>query len=143
MTNLEVDPSASDFTKRYKELKTSPPIKVYKEMPYFASFNYKTPSCKSVFLGGLAGTGRSMIMAYLAMFAFKNNWIVIHTPNILKWTQDLTVTPQKMFNGLFIIEEHVVEWLEDFKKCNQHILKNINVKKELYGKIDLTGTHQE
>ena len=77
-------------------------------MPYFASFNYTTPSCKSIFMGGLGGTGKSMILAYAAMYAYKNNWIVIATPNILKWTQDLNVTPSKMFNGLFNIQEHVL-----------------------------------
>ena len=102
--NQEVDPSANDFTKRFKVLDTNPPLKIFKGVPYFASFNYKTPSFKSVFLGGLGGTGRSMILNYAAMLGYKNNWIVIATPNIMKWTQDRKVTPEKMFNGLFVIE---------------------------------------
>jgi hypothetical protein len=110
--NQKVDPSANDFTQRFKELETTPPLKIHKKMPYFASFNYTTPSCKSIFMGGLGGTGKSMILAYAAMYAYKNNWIVIATPNILKWTQDLSVTPSKMFNGLFNIQEHAIEWLE-------------------------------
>lgn len=138
----EVDPSAQDFTKRFKELDTTPPLKIYKGVPYFASFNYKTPSFKSVFLGGLGGTGRSMVMAYAAMMGFKNNWIVVTTPNIMKWTQDLNVKPYKMFNGLFVVEEHVLEWLDEFKTTNQHILKDMKVNKDLYGKIDLTGCHE-
>jgi hypothetical protein len=77
-------------------------------MPYFASFNYATPSCKSVFLGGLGGTGKSMILAYTAMYAFKNNWIVINLSNVLKWTQDRLAKPVKMFNGLFVVESHVL-----------------------------------
>lgn len=77
-------------------------------MPYFASFNYRTPSCKSVFLGGLGGTGRSMILAYVAMYGFKNNWIVVSIPNVKKWTQDHRAKPVKMFNGLFVVEEHVL-----------------------------------
>lgn len=109
---IEIDPSASDFTKRFKELPTHPPLKIYKQMPYFASFNYTTPSCKSVFLGGLGGTGRSMILAYAAMYGFKNNWLVISIPNVQKWTQDYKAKPVKMFNGLFVVEEHVVEWLD-------------------------------
>jgi len=48
-----------------------------------------------------------MILAYAAMLAFKNNWIVISIP-VMKWTQDLNVTPSKMFNGLFVIQEHVI-----------------------------------
>ena len=100
----EVDPSANDFTKRFKELQTNPPLAVHKKPAYFASFNYTTPTFKSGFMGGLGGTGKSMILAYAAMYGYKNNWIVISTPNILKWTQDLTVTPSKMFNGLFVIQ---------------------------------------
>jgi hypothetical protein len=78
-------------------------LKIFKNVPYFASFNYTTPSCKNVFLGGLGGTGRSMILAYAAMYGFKNNWLVINIPNVSKWTQDHTVTPVKMFNGLFVV----------------------------------------
>ena len=100
----EVDPSANDFTSRFKELETSPPLKIFKGIPSFKRYNYTSPSFKSIFLGGLAGTGRSMIMAYITMFAFKNNWIVITTPNIMKWTQDRTVSPERMYNGLFVIE---------------------------------------
>jgi hypothetical protein len=74
-------------------------------------------------MGGLGGTGKSMILAYVAMYGYKNNWILISTPNIMKWTQDRNVTPKKMFNGLFVIEEHVLEWLEEFKAINGHILK--------------------
>jgi len=45
-----------------------------------------------------------MIMTYVAMYAYKNNWILITTPNIMKWTQDRNVKPKKLFNGLFVIE---------------------------------------
>lgn len=109
---IEIDPSAEDFSKRFPELPTSPPLKTYTQLPYFARFNYTTPSCKSVFMGGLGGTGKSMILAYAAMYAFKNNWIVININNVMKWTQDRLVQPVKMFNGLFVVQEHVLEWLD-------------------------------
>ena len=138
----EVDPSANDFTQRFKQLETSPPLKIHKGVPYFASFNYTTPSFKSVFMGGLGGTGKSMILAYAAMLAFKNNWIVVSIP-VMKWTQDLNVTPNKMFNGLFVIQEHVMEWLKDFKTTNEHILKDMKINPSIYGNIDLTGANKE
>jgi hypothetical protein len=136
---IDIDPSGGDFTKRFKELPTSPPLKIQKQMPYFASFNYKTPSCKSIFMGGLGGSGKSMVLAYAAMYGFKNNWIVINISNVLKWTQDRNVTPVKMFNGLFVVEEHVLEWLDEFKTTNEHIIKDMAVNRTLYGKTDLTG----
>lgn len=139
---LDVDPSALDFTKRFKQLDTDPVLPIAKTPPYFASFNYQTPSFKSVFLGGLAGTGRSMILSYLAMYAYKNNWLLL-SPNVMKWTQDRNVTPTKMFNGLFVIQEHVLEWLDEFKSINGHLIKDMKVDTSLYGKIDLTGTHPD
>ena len=44
-----------------------------------------------------------MTLAYAAMFAYKNNWIVVSVPNVIKWTQDENVEPKKMFNGLFVV----------------------------------------
>ena len=58
-------------------------------------------------MGGLGGTGKSMILAYASMFAFKNNWLIVSIP-VLKWTQDRNAVPKKMFNGLFLIQEHVM-----------------------------------
>ena len=83
-----------------------------------------------------------MIMAYATMFAFKNNWIVITTPNIMKWTQDRVANPERMYNGLFVIEQHVMQWLDQFKTLNGHILKDMPVNLDLYGKMDITGVHQ-
>lgn len=94
-------------------------------------------------MGGLGGTGKSMILAYAAMYAFKNNWILINIPNVHKWTQDHTVKPVRMFNGLFVIQEHVVEWLDEFRTTNEHLIKDFKVDMSLYGKIDLTGTHED
>ena len=48
-----------------------------------------------------------------------------------------------MFNGLFVVDEHVVDWLEEFRTTNGHLLKDMGVKGEIYGKMDLTGTHEE
>lgn len=83
-----------------------------------------------------------MILAYVAMYALKNNWLVINIPNVQKWTQDLKATPTKMFNGLFVVEEHVLEWLDEFKTINGKLLASMKVSKDLYGKIDLTGVHE-
>ena len=94
-------------------------------------------------MGGLGGTGKSMVLAYAAMLGFKNNWIVVSTPNIKKWTQDLKADPEKMFNGLFVVQEHVVEWLEEFRECNGHILKELKVDIQNYGRVDLTGTSED
>lgn len=82
-----------------------------------------------------------MILAYAAMYAFKNQWILINVPNVQKWTRGHRATPVKMFNGLFIIEQHVLEWLDEFKTANEHLLKDMKVDMSLYGKMDLTGTH--
>ena len=72
-------------------------------MPLNARFYCRTPSFKSFFLGGEGGTGRSMILAYLSMLAFRNNWIVINVPNAHFWTHDTKCKYPRAFNGLYLI----------------------------------------
>lgn len=48
-----------------------------------------------------------------------------------------------MYNGLFVIQQHVIEWLDEFKTINEHIIKNIKVDLSKYGKMDLTGHNVE
>lgn len=82
-----------------------------------------------------------MILAYLAMWAHKNKWIVINVPCAYRWTNDRKVKYQRAYNGLFLIYEHAVEWLDQFKECNSELLPNIKINMDNYGKIDVTGTH--
>lgn len=90
VNEMEVAPSPIDFAKRFKELPSAQSLnlKVAIEATYFSRFHYQTPSFKNVFLGGNAGNGKSMILSYIAMWAFKNNWIVINVPSGYKWTND-------------------------------------------------------
>ncbi len=81
-----------------------------------------------MFLGGEGGTGRSMILAYLSMFAFKNNWIIINVPDSYKWTHDRHIKYPRAYNGLYLINEHAVQWLDQFITANQEILEKRSVK---------------
>ena len=83
-----------------------------------------------------------MILAYVAMWAFKNNWIVINVPSAYKWTNDRQAKDERAYNGLYLIHEHAVEWLDQFRTCNEHLLAKIQFKPQLYGKHDITGTHE-
>jgi len=44
-----------------------------------------------------------MILAYMAMWAHHNKWIVINVPSGYKWTNDRKVKYERAFNGLFVI----------------------------------------
>ena len=59
-----------------------------------------------------------MILAYATMFAFKNKWVTVSVTDGYRWTHDRKVKPVKMYNGLFVIEEHVLQWLDQFKTAN-------------------------
>jgi len=89
-------------------LKCNLGIEVKSQPSYFANFFYQTPSFKNVFLGGNGGTGKSMILAYVAMWAFKNNWILINVPSAYKWTNDRKAKYERAYNGLYVIHEHAV-----------------------------------
>jgi hypothetical protein len=122
---MKIAPSQNDFAKRFKEVPCNADIEVKSQPPYYAKFYYQTPSFKNVFLGGEGGSGKSMILAYVTMWAFKNNWIVVNVPSIYKWTNDRKAKYERAYNGLFVIHEHAVEWLDQFKTCNEHLLAKI------------------
>ena len=64
-----------------------------------------------------------MILAYLSMFAFKNNWIIVNLPDAYKWTHDRHIKYPRAYNGLYLINEHAVQWLDQFITANQEILE--------------------
>lgn len=76
-----------------------------------ASYFWDTPSFKNIFLGGEGGTGRSMILAYIAMWAFKNNWVVITVPNSYKILNEVGTSYRKTYTGLFLTPVHSRKWL--------------------------------
>lgn len=94
-------------------------------------------------MGGEGGTGRSMILAYLAMFAHKNGWITINLPNAYKWTQNRKTKYVRAYNGLYLIQEHAVEWLDQFLTANKEILEKRKVDESIYGKCDITGVRED
>lgn len=49
-----------------------------------------------------------MILAYLTMFAYKNNWITVTVPDAYKWTQFKKTKYVRAYNGLYLIQEHAV-----------------------------------
>lgn len=100
---MPIAPSAGDFAKRFKEIKCNEEIEVKSQPSYFANLSYQTPSFKNVYLGGNGGTGKSMILAYVAMWAFKNNWILVNVPNAYKWTNDRKAKYERAYNGLYVI----------------------------------------
>lgn len=93
LNNLEITTSAEDFAKRIKIIPSNPPLPIVTTLPSYCKYYYTTPSFKNVFLGGLGGAGRSMILTYISMFALKNNWIVISVPDSSTWTQDHQAKP--------------------------------------------------
>jgi hypothetical protein len=99
-------PSSNDFSYRFTVIPGSRKIYSIKtkiNLPERTQYYCPTPSFKSFFLGGEGGTGKSMILAYLSMFAHKNGWIVINVPNVYKWTFDRTAKYDRAYNGLYVI----------------------------------------
>lgn len=131
-------PSPNDFAYRCKTL-PSTTIPTQTELPKSCSYYLTTPSYKSFFLGGEGGTGKSMILYYLTMYAYKNNWITITVPNAYKWTQIKKTKYVRAYNGLYLIQEHAIEWLDQFLCANKEILENKIVDMSIYGKCDITG----
>ena len=81
-----------------------------------------------------------MILTYLSLWAYKHNWLVLNVPNGYKWTNDRNLKEvDRAYNGLFLVYEHGVEWLDQFATANAHILKDMPVDMTMYGKCDVSG----
>jgi hypothetical protein len=76
-----------------------------------SSFFWDTPSFKNVFLGGEGGTGRSMILTYIAMWAFKNNWVVINCTSGYRMNYSDDEGLRRCYNGLFLTPGYAMKWL--------------------------------
>lgn len=84
-----------------------------------------------------------MILAYLTMFGYKNNWITVTVPNAYKWTQFKKTKYIRAYNGLYLIQEHAVEWLGQFMEANKEMLESRKVIMDIYGKCDITGVRTD
>lgn len=135
-------PSPLDFAKRFKTMPGTE-IATKTELPPNVRYFCRTPSLKSMFLGGEGGTGKSMILLYLSMLAHKSGWIVVNVPNAYKWTHDTKAKYPRAHNGLYVITEHAIKWLDQFMNANLEILRNNKVNMEIFGKYDLTGVHED
>jgi hypothetical protein len=139
-------PSSNDFSYRFKTIPGTADkdgIKTKIFLTDKTKYYCRTPSFKSFFLGGEGGTGKSMILAYLSMFGYKNGWIIINVPNVYKWTFDRKAKYIRAFNGLYLINEHAVEWLDQFITANRPLLESRSINEEIYGKCDITGVSEK
>jgi hypothetical protein len=142
--NTEIAPSPGDFNSRFEKMELpSGVLELKNRVAKNSSYFWDTPSFKNVFLGGEAGTGRSMILAYIAMWAFKNNWVVINCTSGYRMTHDLANDTRRCFNGLFLTPNLAKKWLEQFREGNLEFLKRTKVNKQLYGKCDISGRHED
>ena len=76
-------------------------------LPENVSYFSQSPSLKSIFLGGEGGSGKSMILTHLAMYGFKNKWILVNVPDCRKWTHDKKKVT-RFYNGLYMQNEAAV-----------------------------------
>lgn len=117
---LKHPPSPADFHK-VKELHVNSKhsrLQLSNSVPTNAGFFWKTPSFKNIFLGGEGGTGKSMILTYVSMWAHKNGWVVLNLPSAYKLNHGKDMNYSRAYNGLFVTEEYAKQWLEQFRSAN-------------------------
>lgn len=94
-------------------------------------------------LTGDSGVGKSGVLNYICMYALKNDWIVVGVPKSFNWTQKSTEQQimRHSVSGLYIQNEFAKEWLEYFLHMNKNQLKSFVINKDLYGKYNFSGLH--
>ena len=77
------------------------------------------------------------------MFAHRQGWITLNVPNAYNWTQQRRIKYVRAYNGLYLIQEHAIEWIDQFITANKEILEAKQVEMDIYGKCDITGMNVE
>ena len=91
-----------------------------------------------ILLTGQAGSGKSMIMNYVKLWAIQNNWIVC-TVNASEFVDDFRqYDPHEC--GLFIQHDLARDWLVQFKQTNFANL-DVEIDYEIYGKCNYAGVY--
>mmetsp|Transcript_14647 Transcript_14647/g.14731 ORF Transcript_14647/g.14731 Transcript_14647/m.14731 type:complete len:606 (+) Transcript_14647:681-2498(+) len=93
-------------------------------------------------LTGMKGNGKSQILAGAAYWAANDpNWIVVKVPR-----GDLTRNRTRIkwdASGLYILPEVAYDYMLDIINTNKEKLATLKIKKELYGKYNIAGLHDE
>jgi small subunit ribosomal protein S29 len=101
----------------------------------FVGFN------SGLLLHGYRGTGKSGVLAFATMWAHQNNWLVVSVPSAFRLTQTKTLFDRHHKTGLYLQNDLAKEWLGNFRNANKTLLATININKDLYGKFNYSGVH--
>ena len=94
-------------------------------------------------LWGEKGCGKSQILAYITAWAHENNWVNLSFPHCDQVMEDLNHRPERMENGLYLQVNLAARLLNDIYTANEAAFKEMDVNLDLYGKIDMTGVHED
>jgi hypothetical protein len=93
-------------------------------------------------LYGMKGAGKSGLMMYTTMWAHKNDWIIVNPPSGHVICQGKSFLRRHHESGLYLHVDLAPEFLKNFKATNLELIKDIPVNKNLYGKYNSAGIHE-
>ncbi|XP_066256486.1 small ribosomal subunit protein mS29 [Euwallacea similis] len=95
---------------------------------YLKSIDYNKPAVRFV-LYGKVGNGKSLSLAHILHYAYKNNFLIVHVPWASNWMnrpKDVTMSETK--GGFVDLNIDAAAWLLHFKTQNAEFLRNPNLK---------------
>lgn len=94
-------------------------------------------------LYGKVGTGKSVTLNQAFHCGHEDGWVLVNVPSVRKWNhnfQEISMSSWKP--GRIDLPLESAEWLQDFKKVNQHVIEDIGALKTSkdyeWGKRDST-----
>lgn len=89
-------------------------------------------------LDGRRGTGKSQILNLLAIWARKNDWLVVLEPTASRYRNEIAEI-KRSNNGVYIQNEFAQQFLEATSIANRHKLQEIPVDLDAYGSRAIDG----
>lgn len=128
----EVFIPVSKFAKKARQVPSN--VKDF-TVPGWTGFN------SGILLHGKKGTGKSGTLMYIATWAYANDWILLVSPGGYGICQDWDKWDVRRHSetGVYMHIELTQEYLKGFKKTNAHLIYDIPVNQEIYGKYNASG----
>lgn len=83
---------------------------------------------KPIFLDGLNGTGKSVGLSHIVLYARAEGWLVLYVPNAYKLVSNYRIKPSKTRKWVYDLHEGAVEIMQGFRDSHHKKLQKIKMK---------------
>ncbi|KAM9686589.1 small ribosomal subunit protein mS29 isoform 3-T5 [Trichechus inunguis] len=99
-------------------------------LQYLKNTNFAHPAVRYI-LYGEKGTGKTLSLCHVVHFCAKQDWLILHIPDALRWVKNCRDLLQSTHNKQRLDQPlEASTWLKNFKTSNERFLSQIKVQEK-------------